>query len=147
VTIPVGPIPVPEVVARIAAGRDVVPVWVNELGGVTFRAADGFVKTATPRWAGHLVDEAARLRWAVPFARVPGRLAELPPSRCSGHVDLGQLGVADRWADIAVATLSLGWNYLGGNWAGELLDAYGVTPGPLRMDYYRWLWQAGDYSG
>jgi kanamycin kinase len=28
--------------------------------------------------------------------------------RCCGHVDFGDLGVADRWADLAVATLSLG---------------------------------------
>jgi aminoglycoside phosphotransferase len=31
--------------------------------------------------------------------------------RCSGHVDLDQLGVADRWADLAVATWSVEWNY------------------------------------
>ena len=36
--------------------------------------------------------------------------------RCCGHVDLGDLGVADRWADLAVATLSLSWNYAG-DWA------------------------------
>ena len=42
---------------------------------------------------------------------------------CSGHVDLGDLGVADRWADLAVATLSLDWNYpalLGGRAARRL---------------------------
>ena len=33
--------------------------------------------------------------------------------RCCGHVDLGSLGVADRWADLAVATMSLDWNYAG----------------------------------
>jgi len=65
--------------------------------------------------------------------------------RCSGHVDLGDLGVADRWADLAVATLSLSWNY-GGSWEGELLDAYGVEPDPARIDFYRWLWNAGDIS-
>lgn len=34
----------------------------------------------------------------------------LPDGRCSGHVDLGALGVADRWADLAVATWSTAWN-------------------------------------
>ena len=62
-----------------------------------------------------------------------------------GHVDLGDLGVADRWADLAVATLSLSWNYLG-SWDGELLDAYGVDPDPARIEYYRRLWNAGDIS-
>lgn len=30
--------------------------------------------------------------------------------RWSGHVDLGAMGVADRWADLAVATWSTNWN-------------------------------------
>jgi aminoglycoside phosphotransferase len=30
---------------------------------------------------------------------------------CSGHVDLGARGVADRWADLAIATWSTQWNY------------------------------------
>jgi len=64
--------------------------------------------------------------------------------RCCGHVDLGSLGVADRWADLAVATLSLGWNYPGRAWDAEFFAAYGVEPDPLRIDYYRRLWQAGD---
>lgn len=65
---------------------------------------------------------------------------------CSGHVDLGDLGVADRWADLAVATVSLGWKYPGGPWDGELLDACGVAADPDRIDYYRRLWQAGDIT-
>jgi kanamycin kinase len=59
----------------------------------------------------------------------------------SGHVDLGSLGVADRWADLAVATWSTGWNY-GPGWEGRLLAAYGVGPDPERMAYYRLLWDA-----
>jgi kanamycin kinase len=56
-------------------------------------------------------------------------------------VDLGRLGVADRWADLAVATYSLGWNYAG-NWESELLDAYGIDRDDERIDYYRRLWDA-----
>jgi kanamycin kinase len=65
--------------------------------------------------------------------------------RFHGHVDLGDLGVADRWADLAVATLSLSWNY-GGSWEGELLDAYGVEPQPARIEHYRRQWDAADIS-
>lgn len=57
----------------------------------------------------------------------------------SGHVDLGALGVADRWADLAVATWSLDWNY-GPGWQSVLLEAYGVEADPLRIAYYRLLW-------
>ncbi|SON59892.1 Aminoglycoside 3'-phosphotransferase [Mycobacterium simulans] len=70
--------------------------------------------------------------------------------RYCGHVDFDQLGVADRWADLAVATLSLRWNYPdypeypGRNWDAEFFAAYGVNPDPLRIDYYRRLWQAED---
>ena len=59
----------------------------------------------------------------------------------TGHVDLGRMGVADRWADLAVATNSLGWNFPG-NWEAELLDAYGVERDEQRTTYYRRLWDA-----
>jgi kanamycin kinase len=62
--------------------------------------------------------------------------------RWSGHVDLGDLGVADRWADLAVATWSLQWNY-GPGWDDLLLDAYGVTQDAERTSYYRLLWDLG----
>lgn len=64
--------------------------------------------------------------------------------RYSGHVDLADLGVGDRWADLAVATLSLGWNYPGRGWEREFFAAYGVEPDPVRIDYYRRLWNAED---
>ena len=61
--------------------------------------------------------------------------------RIAGHVDVGALGVADRWADIAVAAMSTEWNY-GPGWEATLLDAYGVAPDPERQAYYRSLWNA-----
>lgn len=62
--------------------------------------------------------------------------------RWSGHVDLGDLGVADRWADLAVATWSTGWNY-GPGWERLLLDAYGIRPDAERTRYYRLVWELG----
>ncbi len=62
--------------------------------------------------------------------------------RWSGHVDLGELGLADRWADLAIATWSTEWNY-GPGWDGLLLDAYGIAPDPGRTRYYRLLWELG----
>lgn len=59
----------------------------------------------------------------------------------AGHVDLGSLGLADRWADLAVATWSLDWNY-GPGFEHLLLDAYGVAPSPAQA-YYRLLWDLG----
>jgi kanamycin kinase len=226
VSVPTEPVPVPEIVERIAAGRPVVAVWENELGGVTF-AIDGegeFVKVYPDVQAHLLAAEVPRLRWAGHYTPVPQVLASglgwlhterlagrstvdsrwvddprtaaraigdglrrlhdaLPVDECpfgrpfwvpddappadrlvvchgdacspntlmtddgtfSGHVDLGDLGVADRWADLAIATLSLDWNYSGA-WELELFDAYGVAPDPARIDYYRLLWDAGDIS-
>jgi kanamycin kinase len=60
----------------------------------------------------------------------------------SGHVDLGDLGVADRWADLAIATWSTKWNYGPGR-EQVLLDAYGIKPDAERTHYYRLLWQLG----
>jgi kanamycin kinase len=59
----------------------------------------------------------------------------------TGHVDLGSLGVADRWADIAVSAWSTEWNY-GPGYEGAFLEAYGIGPEPGRMRYYRALWDA-----
>jgi kanamycin kinase len=56
-----------------------------------------------------------------------------------GHVDLGALGIADRWADLAIATWSTEWNY-GPGWQAPLLDAYGIDADPHRIRYYRLLW-------
>jgi kanamycin kinase len=234
---------VPAIVARFAAGRPVRAIWVNELGGVTFRVGPGssgteFIKVADPA-VTDFAGESARLGWAARYITVPrvlgwgrdeglawlrtralpglsavhprwlaapdiavraigaglrqlhdrmpvrscpfewsvgGRLAKLSPSaradlgppppidrmvvchgdacspntlidddgRCCGHVDLDELGVADRWADLAVATLSLGWNYPGRHWDKEFFAAYGVEPDPVRIDYYRRLWNALD---
>ena len=59
--------------------------------------------------------------------------------RWSGHVDLGLLGTADRWAGLAVAAWGAEWNY-GPGWERLLLDAYGIRADPERTRYYRLLW-------
>ncbi|MDA8116940.1 MAG: aminoglycoside 3'-phosphotransferase [Actinomycetota bacterium] len=59
------------------------------------------------------------------------------------HVDLGSLGVADRWADLAVATWSTIWNF-GEGYEDALLDAYGIDPDRERTAYYRLLWDCAD---
>lgn len=94
------------------------------------------------------------------FEHLRARLAEPPPvdrlvvchgdacapntlidagGRWVGHVDLGALGVADRWADLAVASMSLGWNY-GPGWEDAFHEAYGVAPDPERIAHYALLW-------
>jgi kanamycin kinase len=237
----------PPIVAELAAGDDVRPVWLNELGGITCELAGAsgrrFVKWAPPGVWLDLPAEAERLAWAAPFTPVPRVLGQgadetgtwlltaavpgesavsprwtadpatavealgrglralhdaLPVEDCpfswsvedrvaaslaakperrdatvslldhppidslvvchgdacapntlldddgawSAHVDLGDLGVADRWADLAVATWSTEWNY-GPGWGPALLAAYGVDDDPERTDYYRRLWDAG----
>lgn len=54
-------------------------------------------------------------------------------------VDLAALGTADRWADIAVASMSTEWNF-GPGWEDTLIEAYGVEPDRERLAYYRRLW-------
>ena len=61
--------------------------------------------------------------------------------RVLAHVDLGALGVADRWADIAVAAMSTTRN-CGPGWERTLIDAYGIAPDSERLAYYRDLWNA-----
>lgn len=59
--------------------------------------------------------------------------------RFVGHVDLGRLGVGDRWSDLAIATYRTVWNY-GAGFEDALLQAYGVEPDAERTTYYRALW-------
>jgi kanamycin kinase len=235
---PTGAVAIPDIVAALAHGGGVTPVWRNELGGLTFRLDDGRGVAKYVKWvaAGTLeIDfraEAERLTWArqwtpVPpvleqgadtqgawlvTSAVPGRSAvdarwvacpeiaaagigrglrhlhnTLPVDACpfdwsverrlrrargknplgapppidrlvvchgdacapntllhddgtfAAHVDLGSLGVADRWADLAVAAWSTEWNY-GPGYDGIVYAAYGVAPDPTRIAYYRALW-------
>ena len=57
------------------------------------------------------------------------------------HVDLARLGVADRWADLAVMTLSFEWNYRDYD-ESIFWRAYGIAPDPERIRFYRELWNA-----
>ncbi|MEU7898627.1 aminoglycoside 3'-phosphotransferase [Nonomuraea sp. NPDC049152] len=259
--IPTGPVTVPDVVTALADGDTVIPVWRNELGGLTFRLEDGRGGMRYAKWVAagtpeiDLPGEAERLAWAQPWVSVPrviehGRDADgawlvtaavpslsavdprwiadpataaaaigrglrllhdaLPVERCpfewsidrrlaraderiadgegpadwspehrhlelaqararigeppaidrlvvchgdacvpntllhddgtfAAHVDLGSLGVADRWADLAVAAWSTEWDY-GPGYDTVLYDAYGIAPDPERIAYYRLLW-------
>ncbi len=59
----------------------------------------------------------------------------------AGLVDLGRLGLADRWADLAVAEMSLGWNYPGFD-RNLFWKTYGGEPDLERLAFYRDLWNA-----
>ncbi len=58
-----------------------------------------------------------------------------------GHVDLGRLGIADRWADIAVGAWSTEWNY-GPGYTNLYYASYGVEPDEEHIAFYRALWDA-----
>lgn len=130
-------------------------------------SAQSRLASARHRAAAGLIDPT---EWPPELARIGGvgealdLLAEPPPvdrlvvchgdacapntligdgGRCTGHVDLGRLGVADRWADLAVATWATRWNY-GPGWEEVLLDAYGIAPDPGRTAHYRLLWSLAD---
>jgi kanamycin kinase len=60
----------------------------------------------------------------------------------AAHVDLGALGIADRWADLSIATYSLGWNF-GPGLDHLVYEAYGIDEDPDRVAYYRLLWDLG----
>jgi kanamycin kinase len=57
----------------------------------------------------------------------------------TGNVDFGDLGIGDRWADLAVASMSLDWNFGDGH-QEELFEAYEIEPDEERIRYYRALW-------
>ncbi len=59
--------------------------------------------------------------------------------RVTGYVDLGELGLADRWWDLAIATWSVTWN-LGPGWEETFLEAYGVDRDQDRIRYFLLLY-------
>ena len=221
--------PIPPIVLDLTAGDDVELVWRNELGGLTFRAGDRYVKWNPRRTGIDLERERVRLAWIAPrhpapdvitagddgeaqwlvtralpgapavgdtwrarrseaiaalaaglraihalrvdefpagwadqvwVGRQPTDLGPRPPidrpvvvhgdacapntlispgGEWTGNVDFGDLGIGDRWADLAIASLSLDWNFGEGH-QPELFDAYGIEPDELRIRYYRALW-------
>lgn len=68
--------PVPGRVAELATGRDLIPVWVNALGGVTFRtggptvtgsaAPELHIKYGPLNPESSMADEVARMTWLLP---------------------------------------------------------------------------------
>src|SRR4051812_18041133 len=74
---PRGAVDVPPVVERLAAGREVRPVWQNLLGGLTFelmprgRGQHCFVKWTPAGSQPDLTVEAAKLEWAARWISVP----------------------------------------------------------------------------
>lgn len=59
----------------------------------------------------------------------------------AGHVDLGDLGVGDRWADLAVASLSMQWNF-GPGFEQDIYSGYGIEPDQEKISFYRRVWDA-----
>jgi kanamycin kinase len=59
----------------------------------------------------------------------------------AGIVDVGDLVLGDRWADLAVASMSLEWNF-GPGWEPIFFDTYGIEADADRIAYFRRLWHA-----
>lgn len=62
-------------VQRILGGRSAVPVWRNELAGVTWQIGDGdqreFLKVGPVHPEFDVASDVERLRWLVPYVPVP----------------------------------------------------------------------------
>src|SRR5262245_29137308 len=57
----------------------------------------------------------------------------------TGYVDLGELGIADRWWDLATGAWSTTWN-VGPGWEDLFYEAYGVERDDDRIAFYRLLY-------
>lgn len=57
----------------------------------------------------------------------------------TGYVDLAELGVADRWCDLAIGAWSVMWNF-GPGFEDLFYDAYGVRADHRRIAFYRLLY-------
>lgn len=154
---------VPTVITAIGRGlrtlHDALPV-----AGCPFGWA---VERRRERFEERIADGEGPADWSEPYrslsvAQARALLADTPPVDrlvvCHGdacvpntllddtgafaaHVDLGSLGVADRWADIAVAAWSLDVDFgPAPDHEAMLCSAYGIEPDHNRLAYYRMLW-------
>jgi kanamycin kinase len=57
----------------------------------------------------------------------------------TGYLDLGELGVADRWWDVAIGAWSTTWN-AGPEWEDLFYEAYGIERDDDRITFYRLLY-------
>lgn len=63
----------------------------------------------------------------------------LQEGRVTGYVDLGELGAADRWWDIAVGAWSVTWNF-GAELEPLFYESYGIAPDPAHVRFFRLLY-------
>jgi kanamycin kinase len=72
---PQGPIEIPRSVRRVAAGRSIEPVWLNQVGGLTFRLVTPseahYLKWSPQGCPTDLELERRKLEWARSFTSVP----------------------------------------------------------------------------
>ena len=80
---------------------------------------------------------AVYFRWFAPGGRRRQRI--LCGHRVTGFVDLGELGAADRWWDVAVGAWSVGWNF-GVELEPLFYESYGIEPDPGRIRFFRLLY-------
>jgi kanamycin kinase len=126
--------------AGLRAFHDAIPVdacpW-------TWSVPDRLARVSDPALRARLAEAdpgASRLVVCHGDACAPNTLLG-SDGRASAHVDLGGLGVADLWADLAVLAMSVTWNY-GEGFEDEVYRGYGIEPDPVRIAFYRDLWNA-----
>ena len=113
---PEGEIHVPDSVVKYIGSRESSVVWVNELGGLTFRVTDSkksiFIKWAPANSGLDLRTEQIKLEWAVAYTPVPKVLDFGEDDEGSWLVTDGidaENAVSERWIkDPTVAVAAIG---------------------------------------
>ncbi|MFT3889613.1 MAG: hypothetical protein QM713_15830 [Arachnia sp.] len=125
------------VVPRWKAKPDVAARAIGEGLGLLHSLDPADCLFETPEWIGYQ-DDVDQLVVVQGDACAPNTLLT-DDGAFLAHVDVGDLGVADRWADLAIASWSLEWNYGPGHDAA-FWDGYGIAPDWDRIAHYRHLW-------
>ncbi|BDX29758.1 putative phosphotransferase [Mycobacterium antarcticum] len=91
-----------------------------------------------PSWVPHDAPPADLLVVCHGAALAPNTIVA-DDAQCSGTIHLAYLGVADRWADLAIATSSIEAHF-GPGFDAEFYDEYEIDSDDDRVDYYRQCW-------